>query len=117
MIGKRSATISDWERGKHNPSLDDVRALAAALGVEPDKLAFATAPLPPRATPYMVAKNTGDVIASKRAAAETYLARYLDEAQEIPGMVEHALGQLMMHLPISALHQVREEAAKYGSPE
>ena len=38
QIGKTQKAISSWERGARNPSNDDVRALAKALGVAPAEI-------------------------------------------------------------------------------
>ncbi len=51
VVGKKSTTVSTWERGESEPSLDDVAKLAEFLGVSPARLAYGiiveTAPVPP----------------------------------------------------------------------
>jgi len=39
-LGKGSATISDWEKGKSQPSLEEITKLAAIYRVLPGRLAF-----------------------------------------------------------------------------
>ena len=48
LLGRRQATISNWENGRGSPSVEDLYELAAALALDPREL---LPELPPRAAP------------------------------------------------------------------
>lgn len=40
LVGKTAASISDWEKNRSRPSMDDVEKMARVLGCDPGRLAF-----------------------------------------------------------------------------
>jgi transcriptional regulator with XRE-family HTH domain len=75
------AYVSQLERGRHEPSLSVLRALAESLGIRPDQLILYAAGLPMPDDPVStedVLRGDGRLTAAQRTALLAVLRSYVD---------------------------------------